>query len=59
MQRFLSTVKIENFIIKNLRSFNTCSSKVFAQTSIVGTIAEAFLTSTHNLCFGSKIKNEK
>ena len=39
IQRFFSTVKIENFMTKMLIFFR-----------------EAVLTSTHNLCFGAKIR---
>ena len=39
-------VKIENFQLKNFDIF-----LIFAQN-----IAEAVLTSTHNLCFGAKIR---
>ena len=52
MKRFFSALKIKNFIGKIL---------IFLlKTLIVGTcykrVAKAVLTSTHNLCFGSKIK---
>ena len=55
IQRYFSTAKIENFIRKIL-----IFSIFLLKTLIVGThwnhLAEAVLTSTNNLCFGSKIR---
>ena len=49
-QRFFSLVKFENFIRKNWIFF-----LIFAQNIDRG-YTEAVLTSTHNLCFGAKIR---
>ena len=45
-KNFFLVVKKENFHLKNFDIF-----LIFAQN-----IAEAVLTSTHNLCFGAKIR---
>ena len=49
--RFLKVVKIENFQYKNFDIFIN-----FAQNIDCGYTLEPVLTSTHNLCFGAKIR---
>ena len=50
-----SAVKIENFTRKKNDIFNTFAQKIHCGYTLEP-FAEAVLTSTHNVCFGSKIR---
>ena len=52
IQRFFSVVKIEKIIRKMLIFL----LKTLIVGSLKNRLAEAVLTSTHNLCFGAKIR---
>ena len=55
IQRIFSEAKIENFIGK-IRFILICLLKTLIVGTRLNCLAEAVLTSTHNVCFGAKIQ---